>query len=865
MPADDPFIGFATPTVRFTRLLGKGAMGAVYQGVQLGLEREVAIKVIAETLAQDADYIARFTREARTLGKLVHPNIIACHDFGPAVGPKGESLYLMVLEYVDGWSLGQLMKTKRLTVREALDLHRQAATGLAAAHAVGIVHRDVKPDNIMVTKAMQAKLADFGLARQLEGAQLTQVGSILGSPSYMAPEACRGEEPTTSSDLYSLGCSLFQVLTGQPPYSATSTLQVLHQQLTAPVPTLRSVRPDLMTLDPLLRTCLAKDPAARYANADALVKALHQAQVQIPRELWCGPLAGTAPADANTVLSNVPVKRAAGVAAAAGSASAAARAARAAGSGARPPAVASSSASARARAQRAWTAGHWLVLGVGTAVLLVLIAVLSQPRAAKPAPHAGSTPAGIAATAPVVAPAITTISPKPPPVPVASLDPPPDDESPPVADAARSAPAATPVAAPASAAKVAAPAAGGDEDAAGSAHPAGDNGELVLNQDVVGVPCDLGNPNLPALVPGGAAQVVQSQTFTAPLAGPAAIARGDNVHQWVMFRLPDLPSRAGGLVLLIHANQDHGGREFHLETGGRVPLPLALPPAGLHTDGDNTWQCLAIPFAQDQLMRPRLRLSATGANPFYVAEAVYFPDHLPTGADLRAAPGTLLHLRQMQTWGFKDVVGRLLAAHNDFPYFHHTVVEMPLTGSGQPPPLPPFAAVLLGGFNDALMRTVRPPLGIGDVAAAPRDNPFTGFVEAIPAGNQPEFVLIVLDTAILPEHSADSLVDALRGCVQRAKAMPVLVLADFANQVPRPVRQAWGELIRNVQQQFPGLPIITTLPIHHDLAARQIAFEAGFPTGKAWLQASIAAGLCELRARIDQAVTDLHQPKPPAH
>ncbi|MBA3707901.1 MAG: serine/threonine protein kinase [Planctomycetes bacterium] len=285
---DDPLIGFQTDSVRFDELLGKGAMGSVYRGLQLGLERQVAIKVIAPHLAGDSDYIERFGREAHTIGKLVHPNVIACHDFGPAKGPRGEQLYLMVLEYVDGWSLGSLVKSKRTLVRQILELHRQAAEGLHAAHQLGIVHRDIKPDNIMVTRIGEAKLADFGLARQLEGAHLTQAGAVLGSPAYMSPEACRGEDPTPASDIYSLGCSLYQTLTGHSTFEAPSAIQVLQLHITAPIPQLATHRPDLAYLQPVIQKCLAKHPAHRFPNAHAVAKAIHAVGVQTPRDLAAG-------------------------------------------------------------------------------------------------------------------------------------------------------------------------------------------------------------------------------------------------------------------------------------------------------------------------------------------------------------------------------------------------------------------------------------------------------------------------------------------------------------------------------------------------------------------------------------------------
>jgi serine/threonine-protein kinase len=241
--ADDPLIGFSTANLRFDRLLGAGAMGKVYKGEQVHLGRPVAIKVIARHLAEDPKYTERFNREAKTLARLQHPHVIMCHDFGPIDGPDGR-LLVMVLEYVDGWSLGDLAGKKPLTVRRVLDFHRQAVEGLAAAHALGVLHRDVKPDNIMVTRGGQAKVADFGLAKA-EGQDqmtLTQSGAIVGSPAYLAPEVCHGDPPGPGADCYALACSLFHVMIGSPPYLGATTMSVLHQHCMAPIPNLADLR-----------------------------------------------------------------------------------------------------------------------------------------------------------------------------------------------------------------------------------------------------------------------------------------------------------------------------------------------------------------------------------------------------------------------------------------------------------------------------------------------------------------------------------------------------------------------------------------------------------------------------------------------
>jgi hypothetical protein len=340
--------------------------------------------------------------------------------------------------------------------------------------------------------------------------------------------------------------------------------------------------------------------------------------------------------------------------------------------------------------------------------------------------------------------------------------------------------------------------------------------------------------------------VVQSETF--PLVPAMQAAHPEVVHQLVSFRLPSLPGKDGGLVLLIHANQEHG-RDYHVE--GHVAL-LPLQTGSLHSD--NEWQSLTIPLGDSGLQRPKIHLSATGATPFYIAEAVYFPDHLPTGADLRAAPGTLLRMRQVQPYGLRDLVGRVLAAHGDFPNVHHTLVEMP---NGQHAP-PPFAQPLLGGFNDALMRGAR-PLGSEDVSPLTRDNGYSWFVDAIPANSHPDIVLVALDTATAPSHGPDFLVAGLKDLVQRANALPVLVLASLSAPAAPNTHQAWKDFLSTVQQDLPGLPIIDSNRVRPNLSNRHIAYDPNTPAGKAWLQAALASGFTELRARLVQAVNDVRK------
>ncbi|MBN8526171.1 MAG: serine/threonine protein kinase, partial [Planctomycetes bacterium] len=284
MPPVDPLLGFATDSLRFDALLGRGGMGAVYRGEQLRLARPVAIKVIKPDLASDPGYRERFTREAQTMGRLVHPHVIACHDFGPIHGPDGGELLVMVMEFVSGDSLGRLATLRRLPIRDVLRWYAQAAEALTAAHRLGIIHRDIKPDNIMVTVDGVAKLADFGLARAADSIQVTQTGAIIGSPAYMSPEASLGHDPSPASDVYGLGCSLFHTLAGRPPFHATSTLHVLQQHAASPPPRFSAARADLALLDDLFARCLAKTQAERPTPA-ALARELTALAARVPARL----------------------------------------------------------------------------------------------------------------------------------------------------------------------------------------------------------------------------------------------------------------------------------------------------------------------------------------------------------------------------------------------------------------------------------------------------------------------------------------------------------------------------------------------------------------------------------------------------
>jgi hypothetical protein len=285
----DPLVGHCTPRLRFDALIGSGGMGAVYRGVQLGLGRPVAIKVVAAHRLADPRSRERFRREARVLGQLVHPHVVACHMVGEEPGPGGEALQVLVMELVEGETLGARIQAGA-PVAESLEWLRQAALGLAAVHRLGVVHRDVKPDNILVGRDGRARLGDFGLARGRDGEdpQVTLPGMLIGSPAYLAPEACRGEEPGPHADCYALGVSLWQAATGELPFAADNALRLVHLHTTQPPPRLAFRRPALAALEPLVQACLAKHPAERpdaagiAAALERLIPRLAAAPAPVP-------------------------------------------------------------------------------------------------------------------------------------------------------------------------------------------------------------------------------------------------------------------------------------------------------------------------------------------------------------------------------------------------------------------------------------------------------------------------------------------------------------------------------------------------------------------------------------------------------
>ncbi len=224
------------PGYKFVKVLGRGGMADVYLAVQKNLNRMVAIKILIPSVFRDSLFLKRFKREAQTLSKLVHPNIITVYD----VGKTGDSYYI-VMEYLQE-SLKERVKTyRRRNPDEALLLVKQVAGALFYAHRIGFIHRDIKPDNIMFRKDGIPVILDFGIARPINAStKLTKTGMSIGTPSYISPEQAKGEKVDGRSDIYSLGVVLFEMLSGRVPYKAENTLGVILKHIKSPIPRLPS-------------------------------------------------------------------------------------------------------------------------------------------------------------------------------------------------------------------------------------------------------------------------------------------------------------------------------------------------------------------------------------------------------------------------------------------------------------------------------------------------------------------------------------------------------------------------------------------------------------------------------------------------
>ncbi len=278
---------------RLERRLGVGGMATVQLALDTRLQRHVAVKLLAEHLATDSNFVSRFRREALAAARLVHPNIVQVFDFG---SEEATGRQYIVMEFVDGPSCAEILRELgRLEPADAVSILTQACRGLDYAHRNGVVHRDVKPGNLLrASEGGQVKLADFGIAKAAEHSDMTKVGSVLGTAAYLSPEQARGEPAGPASDLYALGVVSYQLLAGRLPFESASLTDLARQQDTTSPPMLHEVDDQIPTaLSLVVARALERDPEDRFADAAAMEQALDDSMRGIAPE----PTAPTRPLD----------------------------------------------------------------------------------------------------------------------------------------------------------------------------------------------------------------------------------------------------------------------------------------------------------------------------------------------------------------------------------------------------------------------------------------------------------------------------------------------------------------------------------------------------------------------------------------
>jgi eukaryotic-like serine/threonine-protein kinase len=294
--------------------LGRGGMAEVFEGQDLRLNRRVAVKVLRPDLARDPAFQSRFRREAQSAASLNDPNIVAVYDTGEdmldGAGQHAMVPYI-VMEYVDGHTLRELMSSgRRLLPERSLEIMSSVLSALDYSHAHGIIHRDIKPGNVMLTRTGDVKVMDFGIARAVADAQatMTQGNAVMGTAQYLSPEQARGEVVDARSDLYSAGCLLYELLTGRPPFQGESAVSVAYQHVSeTPVPPSQIDAAVPPALDGLVLKSLAKNPGDRYQTANDFKADVERALAGLPVTGTIPTLRATVPASASTTASLQPV------------------------------------------------------------------------------------------------------------------------------------------------------------------------------------------------------------------------------------------------------------------------------------------------------------------------------------------------------------------------------------------------------------------------------------------------------------------------------------------------------------------------------------------------------------------------------